>query len=67
MPSVAPLISATMFAALPATAQEKKPNVVFILVDNVGWGSFGVYGETIPTTRIEKLAAVVAELAEAHA
>lgn len=37
-------------------AQERKPNVVFILVDNVGWGDFGVYGGTIPTPRIDKLA-----------
>jgi arylsulfatase A-like enzyme len=33
-----------------------KPNIVFILVDNVGWGNFGVYGGTIPTPRIDKLA-----------
>jgi Sulfatase len=32
------------------------PNIVFILVDNVGWGSFGVYGGTIPTPRIDRLA-----------
>jgi arylsulfatase A-like enzyme len=32
------------------------PNIVFILVDNVGWGNFGVYGGTIPTPRIDKLA-----------
>ena len=37
-------------------AQERKPNVVFILVDNIGWGDFGVYGGTIPTPRIDKLA-----------
>ena len=50
------LICATMQPALPALAQEKKPNVVFFLVDNVGWGNFGVYGGTIPTPRIDKLA-----------
>ena len=50
------LIGAMMCAALPALAQEKKPNVVFMLVDNVGWGNFGVYGGTIPTPRIDKLA-----------
>jgi arylsulfatase len=33
-----------------------KPNVVFILVDNVGWGDFGVYGGSTPTPRIDKLA-----------
>lgn len=26
-----------------------QPDIVFILVDNVGWGDFGVYGGTIPT------------------
>ncbi len=34
----------------------QKPNIVFILVDNVGWGTFGVYGGTIPTPRIDKMA-----------
>ncbi|HEY6325247.1 MAG TPA: sulfatase-like hydrolase/transferase [Candidatus Cybelea sp.] len=33
-----------------------KPNIVFILVDNVGWGDFGVYGGQTPTPRIDKLA-----------
>jgi arylsulfatase A-like enzyme len=33
-----------------------QPNIVFILVDNVGWGSFGVYGGMIPTPRIDKMA-----------
>ena len=50
------LIGSTMFAALPALAQEKKPNIVFILVDNVGFANFGVYGGTVPTPRIDKLA-----------
>jgi arylsulfatase A-like enzyme len=57
-----PLILATVVALLSNTgapsarAQEKKPNIVFILVDNVGWGNFGVYGGTVPTPRIDKLA-----------
>jgi arylsulfatase len=33
-----------------------EPNIVFILVDNVGGGSFGVYGSMIPTPRIDKMA-----------
>lgn len=48
------LIGLTMFTAQPTLAQEKKPNIVFILVDNVGWGQFGVYGGTVPTPRIDK-------------
>jgi len=46
--------------ALPATAQEKKPNVVFILADNVGYGDLGPYGggelRGAPTPRIDQLA-----------
>ena len=37
-------------------AQQPKPNVVFILVDNTGWGDFSVYGGTVPTPRIDALA-----------
>jgi len=33
-----------------------KPNIVFILVDNVGWGDFSCYGGSTPTPRIDKLA-----------
>ena len=32
------------------------PNIVFILVDNTGWGDFGVYGGRTPTPRIDALA-----------
>ncbi|MGC9992352.1 MAG: arylsulfatase [Candidatus Cybelea sp.] len=38
------------------SAAVNKPNIVFILVDNVGWGDFGAYGGTTPTPRIDKLA-----------
>jgi arylsulfatase A-like enzyme len=41
-------------------APDKKPNIVFILMDNLGYGELGVYGGGIlrgaPTTRIDKLA-----------
>ncbi|BCP52441.1 arylsulfatase [Kaistia sp. 32K] len=50
------MIGATMAPALPATAQEQKPNIVFILLDNTGWGDLGVYGGMTPTPRIDKLA-----------
>ena len=46
--------------AMPAMAQEKKPNVVFILADNVGYGDLGPYGggevRGAPTPRIDQLA-----------
>ena len=34
-----------------------KPNIVYILVDNWGWGDIGVQGGTVPTPRIDQLAA----------
>lgn len=39
----------------PASAQEQ-PNVVFIVMDNWGWGDLGVQGSTIPTPKIDQLA-----------
>jgi arylsulfatase len=47
-----------MLATLPATAQQK-PNVVFILADNVGYGDLGSYGggelRGAPTPRLDQL------------
>lgn len=31
-------------AALPAWAQAKRPNVVIMMMDNLGWGEIGSYG-----------------------
>src|SRR5271156_2213502 len=54
---LASALVATLVVALDsAHGQTKKPNIVFILVDNVGWGNFGVYGGTTPTPRIDQLA-----------
>ena len=41
-----------------ATTQKgaTRPNIVFVLLDNIGWGTFGIYGGTIPTPRIDKFA-----------
>src|SRR5471032_1925248 len=48
-------------ASTPAAAQQpKKPNIVFMLMDNLGYGELGVYGGGIlrgaPTPRIDELA-----------
>jgi len=44
-----------------ASAQEKQPNIVFILMDNLGYGEPGVYGggelRGAPTPRVDQLAA----------
>jgi len=52
--------AAILCAVAPANAEEKKPNIVFMLMDNLGYGELGVYGGGIlrgaPTPRIDKLA-----------
>lgn len=50
-----------MFLAAPVSAQtQQKPNILFILVDNLGYGELGVYGggatRGAPTPRLDKLA-----------
>lgn len=37
-------------------AAQDKPNVVYILVDNWGWGDISIQGGSIPTPRIDALA-----------
>jgi arylsulfatase A-like enzyme len=53
-------ILSAAFAAPPVFAQDKMPNVVFILADNVGYGDLGPYGggdlRGAPTPRIDELA-----------
>jgi len=57
-----PLLAAAaiLCAVAPAKAAEKKPNIVVMLMDNLGYGELGVYGGGIlrgaPTPRIDKLA-----------
>jgi arylsulfatase len=34
-----------------------RPNIVFVLADNVGWGDWSCYGGSTPTPHIDKLAA----------
>jgi arylsulfatase len=45
----------------PASAQEARPNIVLVFMDNFGWGELGVYGGGMlrgaPTPRIDALAA----------
>ena len=51
---------ATFLPIEAAFAQSAKPNIVFILMDNLGYGEVGVYGGGItrgaPTPRIDQLA-----------
>src|SRR4249920_3827091 len=54
-------VAAVTVAGTPAGAQQQpKPNVVFILADNVGYGDLGSYGggelRGAPTPRLDALA-----------
>jgi len=46
----------TIFFTSFAFAAEK-PNIIYILVDNWGWGDISVQGSSVPTPRIDTLAA----------
>ena len=54
-------ITAAVAVVSPVSAQENKPNILFILADNLGFGDLGVYGggelRGAPTPRIDQLAA----------
>ena len=59
--ATAAAVLAVILATLPAIAQTaSKPNVIFILADNVGYGDLGPYGggelRGAPTPRIDQLA-----------
>ena len=53
-------LSSAVLIAVGAQAADKKPNVVFILADNVGYGDIGAYGggelRGAPTPRLDQLA-----------
>src|SRR5215210_6135454 len=52
---------ALILASTPTAAQQPKPNILFILADNVGYGDIGAYGggelRGAPTPHIDRFAA----------
>src|SRR5215831_4000227 len=56
------LIATTLFfGPVGKAAEPEKPNIVLVLVDNLGWGELGAYGGGVlrgtPTPRLDELAA----------
>ena len=45
-----------MIAGSVCYGQANRPNIVYVLVDNWGWGDISVQGGTVPTPRIDSLA-----------
>jgi arylsulfatase A-like enzyme len=53
------LLAMVLRTATPVLAQDKKPNVIFIMGDDVGWSNIGVYNQGIMagrTPNLDKLA-----------
>ncbi len=56
-PRITCIIATTLIIALSQLAHAKKPNILFILTDDMGWGDLGCYGSTqIKTPNIDQLA-----------
>ncbi len=50
-------LAAALLAALAATAQERRPNIVFILADDLGYGELSCYGQRrFETPQIDRMA-----------
>ena len=52
----ASLLSAGPAQAQSSTSDDSRPNIVFFLADNTGYGDWGVYGGQVETPNIDKLA-----------
>lgn len=50
-------LATTAAAAYLRSAPTKKPNIVFILCDDLGYGDLGCYGSSIRTPNLDRLAA----------
>jgi arylsulfatase A-like enzyme len=62
------ILAATAAAALPLAAQQRKPNILFILADDLGYGDLGCYGQTrISTPNIDRIAREGMRFTQAYA
>ena len=68
---VAVPLAVAMLASSAAPAQTtqpvRRPNIVFMLIDDLGWGELGCYGNTFnETPRIDKFATTAMRFTEAY-
>ncbi|MDZ7722288.1 MAG: sulfatase-like hydrolase/transferase [candidate division KSB1 bacterium] len=52
----AAVLSSAGFSGMISCGAEHKPNILFILVDDMGWSDLGCYGAEIKTPNIDRLA-----------
>jgi len=61
------ILTAILFSITTAAAEAEKPNILFILADDMGYGDLGCYGATqIKTPNIDKLAEQGVLFTDAH-
>src|SRR6478672_388946 len=51
-------------AAVTTCAEEAKPNIVFIMADDLGWSDVAFHGGNAPTPHLDRLAAAGLELTQ---
>jgi arylsulfatase len=49
-------LAAGIFASIVATQTDRRPNIIIVLVDDMGWSDIGPYGGEIPTPNLDALA-----------
>ncbi len=50
-------LACTLLVFCPLAAAAERPNIVVMLVDDMGWSDIGCYGSEIPTPNLDQLAA----------
>src|SRR5437870_4451703 len=67
MKSIAAIVFGAISTAIVHAAPAEKPNIVFILADDIGYGDFGCYGATkVKTPNVDRLAAESLRFTDAH-
>lgn len=67
-PILGAILAASVALALTGFAAPEKPNIVFVLADDIGYGDFGCYGATkIRTPHVDRLAREGLRFTDAHA
>ena len=54
---VATMVAAGLAPTLSIGAPKERPNIIFILVDDMGWSNIGCYGGMVETPNLDNLAA----------